>query len=225
MPLITSKVACTVAVPAWTQVTSPLELTVATEGAEVVQVASEEMLSDVLPVYRPSACSCTVLPAWHCTVAGLREIESNDAAVTVIVAVPVTLPCVAVMVVTPIPALVARPPLLITATDVVPELHATVLVRFCVERSVNVPTALNCVVPPSGTVGASGVTAIETSVAGVTVSDADPETEPSVALIVDVPLVSAVAVPVTAIVATAGAEELHETSGVMIGVVPSEYWP
>jgi hypothetical protein len=147
----------------------------------------------------------------------------SDADVTVIVAAPFTLPSAAVIVVRPMPALVARPALLIIATDVVPDVHATVVVRVCVERSLNVPTALYCVVPPSGTVDVSGVTAIETSVAGVTVSAAEPLVAPSVAVIVDEPVVSAEAVPVIATVATAGDEELHETSGVMIGVVPSEY--
>jgi hypothetical protein len=66
------------------------------------------------------------------------------------------------------------------------------------------------------------VTAIDTSVAGVTVRLAAPEIEPRVALMLEVPVVSAVAVPVAAMVATDGVDEVHETSGVMIGVVPSE---
>jgi hypothetical protein len=127
-----------------------------------------------------------------------------------------------VMVVAPMPALVASPPFATTATDVRLDVHVTVLVKFCVEESVNVPVAVNCTVPPSGTVGASGDTAIDTSVAGVTVNEAEPDTDPSVALIVDVPVVSAVAVPVAAIVATDGADDDHETSGVITGVVPSE---
>jgi hypothetical protein len=64
--------------------------------------------------------------------------------------------------------------------------------------------------------GEAGVTDIETSVADVTVSAADPLTEPDIAVIVAVPCATPVARPaVELIVATVGALELHCTVLVM----------
>ncbi len=45
------------------------------------------------------------------------------------------LPDVALIVEVPVPRLEASPPAVIVATLVVPEAHVTLLVRFCVERS------------------------------------------------------------------------------------------
>jgi hypothetical protein len=49
----------------------------------------------------------------------------------------------AVMVEVPMFTAVARPAVLMVATAGVPEVHVAVLVRFCVEPSVNVPVAVN----------------------------------------------------------------------------------
>jgi hypothetical protein len=72
--------------------------------------------------------------------------------------------------------------LLIVATPGVSELHCTVPVMFCELPSVYVPVAVNCSVVPSGIDGIAGVTAIETSTAGVTVTVVDPEIAPNVAV-------------------------------------------
>ncbi len=72
--------------------------------------------------------------------------------VTVSVAVPVTLPDVAVIVVEPVAPAVANPleldALLMDAIVVLDELQVTVAVRFCVELSEYVPVAVNCWVVP-----------------------------------------------------------------------------
>ena len=85
------------------------------------------------------------------------------------------------MIVDPLPTAVARPVLLIVATVVEEELHVAVLVRFCVVLSVKVPVAVNCSVFPMVMEGFAGVTAMDASVAGVTVNVVLPETEPEVA--------------------------------------------
>ena len=79
------------------------------------------------------------------------------------------------------PTAVARPVLLIVATVVDEEFHVAVPVRFCVVPSLKVPVAVNCSVFPIAIEGFVGATAMDASVAGVTVSVVLPETEPEVA--------------------------------------------
>ena len=85
--------------------------------------------------------------------------------------------------------------------------------------------AINCFVNPFAMLGLIGVTAIDDSVAFVTVSVVVPET-PRVAVIVVEPATTDVASPLEPaallIVATAPAEELHVTTDVISCVVLSE---
>src|SRR5713226_572773 len=118
------------------------------------------------------------------------------------------LPLVAEIVDVPVPTLVARPVLLIVATLGVAEAH-TALLSTCVELSLNVPVAVNCCVAPWAADGFAGVTAIDTSTAGVTVSSVEPVMLPLVAEIVDVPVPTLVAKPVLLIVATPRVAEAH----------------
>ena len=76
--------------------------------------------------------------------AGVTAIDCNVAAVTVRTVEPLIAPDVALIVEVPTPAPVASPDVLIVAVEVVPELHVTVPVKFCVEPSLNVPVAVNC---------------------------------------------------------------------------------
>ena len=85
------------------------------------------------------------------------------------------------MVADPRPTALARPAVLTVATVAAEELHVAVLLRFCVVPSVYVPVAVNCCVPPLAIDGFAGVTAMDTSVAAVTVSVVLPETAPEVA--------------------------------------------
>ena len=85
------------------------------------------------------------------------------------------------MLVVPSPTEVARPVVLIVATPAAEELQVAVLLRFWVVPSVNVPVAVNCWVLPLAIDGFTGVTAIDASVAAVTVSVVLPETAPEVA--------------------------------------------
>ncbi len=105
------------------------------------------------------------------------------------------------MVVVPAASAVARPPAATVAVAVLLDAHVTVVVRFCVEPSVYVPVAVNCSVSPLATLGLAGVTAIETSAAGRTVSVVLPVTPLDVAEMVVVPAARVVARPPAAIVA------------------------
>jgi hypothetical protein len=76
---------------------------------------------------------------------------------------------------------VARPALVIVAADVFDEVQVTELVRSVVLLSEYVPVAWNCTVVPAGAEEFAGVTAMDTSVAAVTVSVVQPVTLPEVA--------------------------------------------
>lgn len=94
------------------------------------------------------------------------------------VVVPLTPAEAAVMVVAPVPVLVASPRLLMIATPVTEELQATELEMSCVVASSKVPVAANCCVRPSATTGLTGETAMDTSFAPVAVSPALPVSVP-----------------------------------------------
>jgi hypothetical protein len=153
--------------------------------------------------------------------AGVTAIDCSIAAVTVRVVEPLIAPDVALIVEVPTPAPVARPAALIVAVEVVPEDHVTVLVRFWVVPSLNVPVAVNCCVAPLAIEGFAGVTAIDCSVAAVTVRTVEPLIPPDVALIVEVPTPAPVARPAALIVAVVVVPELHVTVLVRFCVVPS----
>jgi hypothetical protein len=70
------------------------------------------------------------------------------------------------------------------AAVVLEELHVTELVRSCVLLFENVPVAVNCKVDPAATEPFAGVTAIDTSVAAVTLRPVEPVMEPCLAEIV-----------------------------------------
>jgi hypothetical protein len=125
------------------------------------------------------------------------------------------------MMLVPCPVPVARPPAVIVAAADVAEAHVTEAVKFCVLLSLKVPVAVNCCVCPLTMDGVAGVTAIEIRLAAVTVSTAEPETEPEVALITLVPCPVPVARPTAVIVAAAGVAEAQITEAVKFCVLPS----
>ena len=89
------------------------------------------------------------------------------------------------------------------------------------------PVAVNCAVAPSGILGTAGITVIDTSAAGVTVSVVDPLMVPDVAVMVVCPSETLAACPtlgaVVLIVATLGTDEVQATELVMSNVLPSLY--
>src|SRR5271157_4074404 len=96
--------------------------------------------------------------------AGVTAIDCKAAAVTVSTVEPLTPLSVALIFEVPVPTPVARPAVVIVATDVVADAHVTWLVRFAVELSEYVPVAVNCSVRPLAILGLAGVTAIDCNV-------------------------------------------------------------
>ncbi len=152
---------------------------------------------------------------------GVISIETSVGLVTVkivLAEIPESA-CVAVIVVLPIAALVARPllpeALLMLATLLAEEDQVTALVMSCTVASVYVPIAVKLWVSPSAKDRLVGVTSIETSVAGVTSKLVLAETPEStcVAVIVVVPTLSELASPREPLswltVATPSTEDVH----------------
>jgi len=139
-------------------------------------------------------------------------------ACTVKVVLPLTLPNVAVIFEVPADTAVASPPLLMVATDVVPEVHATWLVMVWVPPPEYVPVAANCWVVFAVIVGLLGDTEMDVSAGTVTV--AVPLMLPDDAVIVAVPVPTPVATPAALTVAIAVLEEVQVTDDVMFWVVP-----
>jgi len=181
----------------------------------------------LLSVYVPVAVNCSVVPFAIEGFAGVNAIDTNVAAVTVSVSAGLVTPfsdAVICEVPTAIP--LAKPAELIVATLVVPELHVTLAVKFCVLLSVYVPVAVNCCVVPFAIVGLAGVTAIDTTVAGSTVSVTAGLVIPfSDAVICELPTPTLVARPAELIVATDVVAEFHAACVVMFFVLLSEYVP
>ena len=118
-----------------------------------------------------------------------------EVVVTVRLLEPVTVFDVAIMLDCPTDALLARPVLVMVATVGFDDTHVATLVTSCTVPSVNVPAAANCCAAPNKIVGFEGLTAIDTSAAGVTVRTADPDTEPDVAVMVVDPVETLVTRP------------------------------
>jgi hypothetical protein len=109
-----------------------------------------------------------------CPAGGGARDSVNGALLIVRTVFPLTVPCVADIVDWPPAIKVANPAALIVAAFVFEESHTTAVVMSFVLASAYVPVAWNCRVVPAGADGFAGVTAIETSAVGVTVSWAVP---------------------------------------------------
>jgi hypothetical protein len=171
------------------------------------------------------AVNCCVAPFATDGFAGVTAMDDKVAEVTVSTVEPVMLPLLAEIEEVPIPTPVAKPVPFIVATEVAAEAHVAVLLRSCVELSLNVPVAVNCCVVPLAIDGFAGVTAMETSVGGVTVSVVEPVTPFSVAEIEEVPVATAVARPPVLMVATEVVADAHITLLVRFCVELSLYVP
>ena len=127
------------------------------------------------------------------------EIETRLAEFTVSEVLPVTEPNVAEILVLPTFLAVARPLTVIEAIPTDEDCHLATPVTSCVVPSENVATALYCCVSPRGSAALAGVTAIETTVAEVTVSTAVAEIEPEAAVMVVLPAATPCANPLVGI--------------------------
>ena len=144
---------------------------------------------------------------------------------TVRVVLPETVPKVAETVVVPAVRAVARPLLLNVATNGLDELQVTCPVISWVVPSEDVAVAVNCWVVATDMTGLAGVKDMEDWLAEVTVRVVLPEKPPEVAVMVAVPVATAVARPLLLTVATNGLAELQVTCVVISWVVPSEKVP
>src|SRR5205085_185842 len=140
----------------------------------------------------PIAVNWVSVPLAIVESAGVTEIDSRTAAVTDSGVEPTTAPLVAVTLTEPTASVDTRPcepavfETVAIAADDVP--HVAVVVSTCVVPSVYVPVATNCCVRPLAIDGLTGVTAIDTSAAAVTVSVVVPLIAPLVAVIVVEPV-------------------------------------
>jgi hypothetical protein len=117
---------------------------------------------------------------------------------------------------------VVRPVLWLTvATDVALEVQMAAFVTLAVVPSEYIPAAVSCVVAEIATSAGLGVIAMDTRIAGVTVSVVLAEMEPSVAVITVEPGVRDVASPVALTVAILDVLELQVTLFVRLEVLVS----
>ena len=236
-PEMLPEVAVIVVLPAATGVTCPLEpaalLMVATDALDELQVTDVVIFCVLLSEKAPVAVNCSVVLRAMLGLAGVTEMDTSVAELTVRVVEPEMLPEVAVIVAVPAATGVTCPlepaVLLMVAIDGAEELQVTDAEIFCVLLSEKVPVAVNCSVVLRAMLGLVGVTAMDTSVAELTVRVVEPEMLPEVAVIVAVPAATGVTCPlepaVLLIVATGGAEELQVTDAVIFCVLLSEKVP
>jgi hypothetical protein len=228
-PVTPPAAALIVAPPRPTLLACPLLSIVADAGVSELQLALA-VRSCVVPLVKlPVAVKACLVPNAMEALPGVMAIDTNAAALTVSVVDPCTDPALAVMVAEPVATLLASPwlpaLLLIVAAEVVSELHCTVPVTSCVLPSVKLPVAVNCFVVPNGISGIAGVTAIETSAAGLTLSVVVPETVPAVALTPVLPTATLLATPCPLTVAMAEFAVSQATAVVKSKVPPSLYVP
>ncbi len=164
----------------------------------------------------PVAANCAVVPLAMLGVVVVTEIDCSVAAETLSFIEPLMPPNVALIVV--VPGLVmcnacTTPVLLTVATAVFDDSHVTVSVSGCVVPSEKTPVAVNDSLLLAAIVEYGAVTSIDSSVAGVTVSDVDAVAPDRVAVIVVGPtaVVPAVASPVVLTPATVGADDVQVT--------------
>jgi hypothetical protein len=220
-PLIEDDVAAMVEVPTPAPVASPAALIVAVVVVPDDQVTVDVRFCVVPSLKVPVAVNCCVAPLAIDGFAGVTAIDCSVAAVTVSTVEPLIDDDVAAIVEVPTAAPLASPEALIVAVAVVPEDQVTVDVRFCVVPSLNVPVAVNCCVAPLAIDGFAGVTAIDCSVAAVTVSKVEPLMDDDVAVIVELPTPAPLARPAALIVAIEVMPEDQVTVDVRFCVVPS----
>ena len=210
----------------------PLGFIVATSVLADDQVADVVTSTTVLSVKVASAMNCLVRPSTTLGFVGVTATDFTVAAVTVSVVLPVTPANVALICDVPTACAVAIPLVVVplafmVATVVVADTQVARVVKSCVVPSLKVPSAANCLFKPLTTDGLSGVTVIVVSVAAVTRRVVFAEMPERVAVITDVPAVSAEAKPLLAaplafMVATAGVADVHTAEVVTSCDVPSE---
>src|SRR5438034_676583 len=209
VPLTVSDVAVIAAAPASFAVTSPLELTVAAAVLLDVQVTTRPD-SGFPAASLGVAVSCTVLPSSTLADAGVTATVATGTGGTVILAVPLCPSLVAVIVAPPVATAVTSPLEFTPTTDVL------LLDQLMMRPESGLPfasfgVAANCMVCPTCTLAAAGVTATDATGALLTVMLELPLWPSLVAVIVAAPVATAVTRPLEPTVATAPVELVHTT--------------
>jgi hypothetical protein len=132
----------------------------------------------------------------------------------------VTDPDVAVIVAWPVATPVTTPALFTLATLLAFDVHVTLVVISRVVLSENVPVAVNCSVWPAVKIVLGTLIAIDDSVALVTIMLVEPLSPPELAVMVAVPLATAVAKPLAEMVAIAALDDVHFAVSVTSCVLP-----
>jgi hypothetical protein len=224
VPLIPAAVAEIVTVPAFLPWARPEPRTWARFGFEDFHDRPLRLL-EVLPSLNvPTAVNFSDVPFAIRGLLGMMLMDTRWAVETVKVVEPLTAPSVAEMVVVPVARLPTKPRLFMVAVAGLEEPQRTESVRSSVLVSLKVPVAVNCFVVPTAMLEFAGVTAIETNVALLTLSEAVPVTEPETALIVADPGPTDVARPEALTVAVPGSDDVHVTD-VKSCVLPSSKVP
>lgn len=219
-PLTDPELAEIVALPTATPVASPEPATLAIPLADELQVAELVRSWELPSLKTPLAVNCWVVPAAMDADPGRTLIETSVAAVTFSAVEPETPPALAVIIVLPAPVPKASPEPLMVATETTLEVQFT-LVNTCELPSLKLPVAVNCCPAPCTMVGANGVTAIDASVAAVTLRLAEPVIEPEVATTLAVPLACPVTMPEALTFTTPAGDTLQTTAFVKSCVLPS----
>src|SRR3989442_1232291 len=184
-PLFPSLVAVIVAVPGATPVTSPLADTVAMPGLELVQVTARP--ASAFPAASLGvALSGVVPPTTTVAVAGLTTTEATGTLDTVTATVPLWPSLVAVIAAAPTATPVTKPlaETVATALLLVVQVTTRPLSRLPLA---SLGVAVSCIVPPTYTFGAVGLTITDATGTVDTVTVAMPLCPSLIAVIVAVP--------------------------------------
>lgn len=164
-------------------------------GLEDFQLNPLRLLAMLLSLNVPLAVNFSKVPCSIRGLLGLMVMLTSLALETLRFVTPTTEPTVALITVVPVARLVASPWLLMVAAAGVEEPQSTLAVMSCVVLSLNVPVAVNWRVVPMLMLELAGVTAIDCSVAAVTLRETVPLTAPEVAEMVTLPVPVLVARP------------------------------
>src|SRR6266581_1060814 len=199
--LCPSLVAVIVAAPAATPVTSPVADTVAIAGFALAQLITRPV-STFPAASLVTALSCVVPPTKTLAVAGLTTTEATGTLDTVTAAVPLCPSLVALIVAAPTATPITSPLADTVAAAVFELAHATTRPASTFPAA-SLVIALSCVVPPTKTFAAAGLTTTEATGTLDTVTAAVPLCPSLVAVIVAAPTAAPVTRPLAETVATA----------------------
>jgi hypothetical protein len=185
-----------------------------------LQSTNEVMSCVLLSLKVPVAVNCFVAPVGMVEFSGAIVNETSVALVTVIDAVPVIEPDVALSVALPAATAVTTPEESTVRTPGALEDHCADG-RICVLPSSKVPVAVNCCAVPAAIVAVAGLSVSEVRCAFTTVTVVESLSAPTVAVIVVVPAPTREARPVLSMVATDAVEELQVTPAERSAVDPS----